>query len=278
MRLSLQFTKSAAIAVALICSFVASAAAQEAGSSLNASAVSASAVQPVGVSADARPTIVVMNFESGTVAAKVKDKKGFSAFLAAMRGESNNERFDPAELGAGIADMLVEKLLNTGDFRLLERKQIEATVREQMIASGANPTSAVPSESAIAARASMIGAKYLVTGSVTKFGFEEHQVGGLLATVATYGMLSVKKHKTEVKLTARVVDVTTGEIVASFDGEGISTKGGSVRVFGMNSNGMIGGGGSNKNFKESAIGEATERAVQNLVERLESKRVTLAPR
>ncbi|MDQ6718704.1 MAG: CsgG/HfaB family protein [Gemmatimonadota bacterium] len=103
-----------------------------------ASATPASAVsQPLNrTAADPRPSLVVMNFESGTVAAKVKDKHGFSAFLAAMRGERDNEHYDPAELGAGIADMLVEKILNTGEFRLLERKQIEAAVREQMIAAG----------------------------------------------------------------------------------------------------------------------------------------------
>ena len=35
---------------------------------------------------------------------------------------------------------------------------------------------------------------------------------------------------------------------------------------------MGGLGGENRNFKETAIGEATERAVQNLSETLEAKR------
>jgi curli biogenesis system outer membrane secretion channel CsgG len=118
----------------------------------------------------------------------------------------------------------------------------------------------------------------MVTGSVTKFGFEEHQVGGFAASVATFGMLSVKRHTTEVKLTARVVDVATGEIVASFDGEGISNKGGGFSVMGIGSHGGGGAGGQNSNFKETAIGEATERAVQNLSEKLEAKRQQLAVR
>lgn len=227
---------------------------------------------------DSRPSIIVMNFESGTVAAKVKDKHGFSAFLAAMRGEQDNAHYDPAELGAGIADMLVEKLLNTGEFRLLERKQIEATLREQAIVSGGTPLAATPPDAAVAPRASVIGARYMVTGSVTKFGFEEHQVGGFLTSAATFGMLSVKRHKTEVKLTARVVDVTTGEIIAAFDGEGESNKGGGLSVLGMGANGGGGANGQNRNFKETAIGEATERAVQNLTEKLQAKRGMLAVR
>jgi curli biogenesis system outer membrane secretion channel CsgG len=226
---------------------------------------------------DTRPTLVVMNFESGTVAAKVKDKHGFSAFLAAMRGERDNEHYDPADLGAGIADMLVEKLLETGQFRLMERKQLDATVREQGIGTG-TVASSTPAEIGAAARAAMTGARYMVTGSVTKFGFEEHQVGGLATSMATFGMLSVKRHTTEVKLTARVVDVATGEIVASFDGEGISNKGGGVSVMGIGAHGGGGGGAQNSNFKETAIGEATERAVQNLSEKLQAKRQQLAIR
>jgi curli biogenesis system outer membrane secretion channel CsgG len=227
--------------------------------------------------ADGRPSIVVMNFESGTVSAKVKDKHGFSAFLAAMRGENNNEHFDPAELGAGIADMLVEKILNLGEFRLMERKQLDATVREQGITAG-NIIPAATSSTDPVVHASVLGARYMVTGSVTKFGFEEHQVGGALASMATFGMLSVKRHKTEVKLTARVIDVATGEIVAAFDGEGESDKGGGVSVMGIGANGGAGGSAENKNFKETAIGEATERAVQNLAEKLQAKRAMLASR
>jgi curli biogenesis system outer membrane secretion channel CsgG len=227
--------------------------------------------------ADTRPSIIVVNFESGTVSAKVTDKHGFSAFLAAMRGESDNVRYDPADLGAGIADMIVEKLLNDGGFRLLERKQIDATVREQGIASGTVTVSTTPLDS-LARKASMLGARYMITGSVTKFGFENHQVGGLFSTMATFGMVSVRQHKTEVTLSARVIDMTTGEIVAAIQGNGISHKGGGVTLLGMDSNGAGGGSAENRDFKETAIGEATARAVQDLVEKLEAKRSLLAMR
>ena len=240
-------------------------------------AVSFVGIQPASGQDDTRPSIVVINFESGTVSAKVTDKRGFSAFLAAMRGESDNVRYDPADLGAGIADMIVEKLLNDGGFRLLERKQIDATVREQGIASGTVTVSTTRLDS-LATKASMIGARYMITGSVTKFGFENHQVGGMFASVATFGMLSVRQHKTEVTLSARVIDMETGEIVAAIQGNGISHKGGGVSLFGMNSNGAGAGSSENTDFKETAIGEATERAVRDLVEKLEAKRSLLAMR
>ena len=133
-----------------------------------------------------RPAIMVMGFESGTVTAQVGDKRGFGSILAGMNGGRAGENYEPSQLGVGVADMLVEKLLETGQFRLLER------------------TPAEPGK----------GAQFIVSGSVTKFGFEEHNYGGLAASVATMGLLNYKQHKTEVTLTARVINAATGEIVA----------------------------------------------------------------
>ncbi|MFN2636108.1 MAG: CsgG/HfaB family protein [Gemmatimonadaceae bacterium] len=186
-----------------------------------------------------RPAIVVNSFESGTVSAQVRDKHGFAAILSAMHG-GDNEHYDPSQLGKGIADMLVEKLLQTGQFRILDRR------------SDGTPGTA----------------QFIVTGSVTKFGFEEHNVGGFAAAVATMGLLSYKQHRTEVGLTARVVNATTGEIVASMTAEGISNKGGGLRVAGLGAHGAGGVDVSSSNFRSTAIGEATERAVGNLAEKI----------
>jgi curli biogenesis system outer membrane secretion channel CsgG len=184
------------------------------------------------------PIVMVMGFESGTVSAQVRDKRGFRSILGAMHGDGEN--YDPSQLGIGIADMLVEKLLATGQFRLIER---------QPVASGS-------------------GAQLIVTGSVTRFGFEERNVGGLVASVATMGMLGYKQHKTEVALTARVINAATGEIVASMSAEGASGKGGGLRVFGMGSNGAGGADINSTNFRATAIGQATGRAVANLAEKI----------
>ncbi len=236
----------------------------------NGTATPAPALGPTIVPRAERTALMVMNFESGTVSAHVKDKRGLSAILAAMRGDNTNEHYDPAQLGTGIADMLVDKLLETGQFRLMERKALESVISEQKINAGA----VVTPEVAVASNASVLGAQYMVTGSVTKFGFEEHNIGGFAANMATMGMLGYRKHRTEVKLTARVVNTATGEIIASVNAEGVSNKGGGLRIFGMGANGGGGGGSDKKNFKESAIGHATERAVNHFVEKLVAKRAT----
>jgi curli biogenesis system outer membrane secretion channel CsgG len=204
-------------------------------------------VSPIGRGALAqdRPALMVMGFESGTVSAQVEDKRGFMAILGGMRRDKN-EQYDPSQLGTGIADMLVEKLLETGQFRLVERKPVDSTSRAQ----------------------------FIVTGSVTRFGFEERNVGGLVATVATIGMLSYKQHKTEVALTARIINAATGEIVASMSSKGLSGKGGGLRVFGMGSNGAGGADINSSNFRSTAIGQATERAVANLAEKIVQKKTS----
>ena len=192
-----------------------------------------------------KPALMVMGFESGTVSAQVADKRGLMAIISGMRGGSN-ETYDPSQLGIGIADMLIEKLLATGQFRLVERKPIE---------SGS-------------------GAQFIVTGSVTRFGFEERNVGGILASVATMGLLSYKQHKTEVALTARIINAATGEIVASMQSDGGSGKGGGLRIFGMGSNGLGGADVSSSNFRSTAIGQATERAVNELAAKILEKKAS----
>jgi curli biogenesis system outer membrane secretion channel CsgG len=86
------------------------------------------------------------------------------------------------------------------------------------------------------------------------------------------GGLGVTRPKTQVALTARIVDVTTGEIVASMTGAGVSRKGGSILLGG--GGGGVGGGIvlTSSEFRASALGEATERAVGQLVERIVARR------
>jgi curli biogenesis system outer membrane secretion channel CsgG len=188
-----------------------------------------------------------MGFESGTVSAQVQDKRGFAAIVASIHGNGVSEQYDPAQLGVGIADMLVGKLLESGQFRLLDRSTAQSSGE----------------------------AKYIVTGSVTKFGFEEHNVGGVFATMATFGLLSYKQHKTEVTLTARVIDAATGEIIASVSGEGVSNKGGGLRLGGVGAGGGGGADISNSSFRATAIGQATGRAVNDLAAKILEKRAAL---
>jgi curli biogenesis system outer membrane secretion channel CsgG len=68
-----------------------------------------------------------------------------------------------------------------------------------------------------------------------------------------------------VTLTARMIDATTGEVLISAKGEGLSTKGGGLAVGGAGGGGGAGFAMGTSNYKDSAIGDAQEQATQKLV-------------
>jgi curli biogenesis system outer membrane secretion channel CsgG len=67
-----------------------------------------------------------------------------------------------------------------------------------------------------------------------------------------------------VNLTARVIDVTSGEIVASVKGEGVSNKGGGFNF----DKGGFGVGTNAEEWRNSGIGEAQEKACNDFVIKL----------
>jgi curli biogenesis system outer membrane secretion channel CsgG len=129
-----------------------------------------------------------------------------------------------------------------------------------------------PSAAKLSKMGKVLGVRYIIAGSVTKFGGEEKNYGGGGLVKGKLGGLGFKKAKTEVSLTARMIDTTTGEILLSAKGEGISNKGGGLKV------GALGGGGgagfsmSSSEYKASAIGEAQEAATVDLITKIVAKK------
>ena len=217
--------------------------------------------------AASRPSITVGAFEYGTVAAQIASDRATRRRLEKM-GIRDGANFAEA-LGIGAADLIIEELMKTGAFRVLERRQLDAIRQEQSI----QPDSITSASPTRVARA-----RYIISGSVTRLGFEEKHLGGLAGRLASatvlYG-LGGKKNTTQVNLTARVIDAETGEIVASFTGEGISTKGWGVTMFGMGGWGLGGVKMGTDNVRESAIGEATAEAAARIAARIAELRGTL---
>lgn len=217
--------------------------------------------------AAARPSITVSAFEYGTVAAQIASDKGTRKRLEKM-GIRDGANFAEA-LGLGATDLIVEELVKSGAFRVLERRQLDAIRQEQSI---------MPDSITSASPTRVARARYIVSGSLTRLGFEEKHLGGmagrLASAVVLYG-LGAKKNTTQVNLTARIIDTETGEIVASFTGQGISTKGWGLTVFGMGGWGLGGAKMGTQNIRESAIGEATAKAAASIAERIGQLRATL---
>ena len=221
---------------------------------LSAAAVAAMAVLSVPAHAQdksKRPTVAIMDFDYGTV--------GY-------------HWWGDYDIGKGMADQVVDALLEDGSFRVIERKKLDTVLAEQDFS---NSNRADPSASKLAKLGKVLGVRYIIAGSITKFGGEEKNYGGGGLVKGKLGGLGLKKAKTEVTLTARMIDATTGEILVSAKGEGVSTKGGGVKV------GALGGGGgagfsmSSSDYKSSAIGEAQEAATKDLVAKFIAKKERL---
>ena len=196
-----------------------------------------------------RPTIAVLNFEFGSV----------------QQWWSGNQ-----DIGTGISDMLVDELVNGGSFRVIERKQLEAIMAEQNLAQSER---ADPSAKTVAQIGKLLGAKYIVTGSVTKFGTENSNKsfsGGGWGSKYGVGSVGTAKGKANVAITTRIIDTTTGEIMASAKGEGTSKRSGLLLA--GSGGGGVGAAGhiefGSSGFRDTILGEATETAVKETASKL----------
>ena len=94
-----------------------------------------------------RPTVAVMDFDFGSI---------------------ENWWGGNVDVGKGIADLLVNGLVDDGSWRIIERKKIDGLLNEQDF----NHSDRVDPTQKAAKLGKMIGAKFLLYGSITKFGTE----------------------------------------------------------------------------------------------------------
>jgi curli biogenesis system outer membrane secretion channel CsgG len=206
-----------------------------------------------------RPRIAILDFDYATV----------QTASAALFGTN-------VDVGKGIADLLVTGLVKDGTFSIIERKALDKIMAEQNFSnsSRADPASA-------ARLGKLLGVDAIVVGSITEFGNETKKtnLGGGGGNWHGLGMggFGHSNSKANVAITARVVDVDTGEILAVADGTGQSAR---------SSTSMLGGGGNwhgfgggnadfgSSDFQQTIIGEATKAATDQLTTNL----VTQAPK
>jgi curli biogenesis system outer membrane secretion channel CsgG len=202
--------------------------------------------------------VAVMNFDYATVQNSV----------AAIFGANQ-------DIGKGIADLLVDKLVNDGTYSVIERKMLDKIISEQNFSNSdrADPNSA-------AKIGKILGVDAIVIGSITQFGRDDKKTnvggGGLGGLTGRFGIGGVSKSdsKAVVAVTARLVSTDTAEILASATGRGESNRSGTSLIGSGGSNTALGAGGLDMhaaNFANSILGEAVKQAVDTTAQQLESK-------
>jgi curli biogenesis system outer membrane secretion channel CsgG len=179
------------------------------------------------------------------------------------------------DIGKGVADLIVDGLVEDGSYRVIERKRLDAILAEQNFS---NSDRADPSAAKVAKLGKALGVKFLIVGSITKFGTENKDLkvgGGGFGSKFGVGQVGTKKGKATVAIATRVVDTSTGEIMVVAKGEGTSSRSGLLLGGGAGGGGGAGFGGvemGSSDFRESVLGEATEAAVKQVVATLVAKK------
>jgi curli biogenesis system outer membrane secretion channel CsgG len=158
------------------------------------------------------------------------------------------------DVGGGLAAQLSTALVETGQLIVVERADLAAVLGEQQLAA-----TRITSEGTSAATGQVTGAQVLVRGSVTAF---EEQAGGGGMRIGIGGQdvgagLSTKTSKGVVGIDLRLIDSTTGRIVAAkaFKTE-LKSRGMSAEM--LSRTGVTLGGDQ---FNKTVLGEATRKVI-----------------
>jgi curli biogenesis system outer membrane secretion channel CsgG len=178
------------------------------------------------------------------------------------------------DVGKGITDLLVTYLVKDGSYSVIERKMLDKILAEQNFSNSdrADATSA-------AKIGKLLGVDAIIVGSITQFGNDTKNtgVGGVGAGLGKLGIGGVrqKQSKAIVGLTARLVNVDTGEILAAAEGMGESKRTSTSLAGGGGGWGGFGGGAvnfGNSDFQNTIIGEAVKAAVEKMSSAVISER------
>ncbi len=171
------------------------------------------------------------------------------------------------QVGTGMSDMLMNALVNTGCFRVVERSKIREVQSEQNFANGGAFNHATA-----ASIGKLTGAQLLVFGNITEFKENESGVAvGKLPKIfkkkvpAILG--GIGKMSGHVGMIIKIVDANTGEILISESLDHKVNKVGAVggaNIFGVPAGGLF--------FKSKAMQDAVEQCIINAVELIAEKK------
>src|ERR1700682_5971269 len=114
------------------------------------------------------------------------------------------------DVGKGISDMLVQKLVEDGKYSVIERNALDKVMGEQNFANSDRADS-----STAAKIGKVLGVDVMIIGSITQFGRDDKKttVGGGGYGLGKFGLGGVqsKNSKAVVAVQARMIDTSTAE-------------------------------------------------------------------
>lgn len=162
----------------------------------------------------------------------------------------------PPRAGEIVAQLLLDRLVNTDRFRVLDGQWLR----------GGAAVDARASHDEMLANAREAGVDYVVFGSITQFSMEQRQRsfggGGLFRRAPAVGGYGRQTNDLAVSILARLVDAKSGEVMATAAGDGVGSRS-QISAGTLLSRLPFAGGLATRasNSRDAQLNEATRRAV-----------------
>jgi curli biogenesis system outer membrane secretion channel CsgG len=188
--------------------------------------------------------------ESANADMKLGEYKGLKHAIGCKDFENQAGWSGSWDLGQNLSIMLESALYDSGRFVVVEREKLTDVIAEQDLAASGRTAKSTK----VAQTGKIRSARYIGTGAVT--GVEESQSGG--GGGISYGGFRVggSKSEAQINLIVKLIDTTTGEIVAKESIVGKAGKSGldvGMSKWGVNTD--LGG------FKKTPIGQAAQDCI-----------------
>ena len=154
-------------------------------------------------------------------------------------------------VGEGLSDMLTTELVQAGQYRVIEREELESLLSEQDLG-----TQGIVTPESAAKLGQVLGVELAVVGAVTEFGYKDKGGDGAVKQIG----LGYRNQAAVVGVDVRLINTSTSEIVAAEQvRKSKSAKGVKLRTRDVNLD-------NRRGFDETVVGKAARLAVQRVTE------------
>jgi Uncharacterized protein involved in formation of curli polymers len=192
------------------------------------------------------------------------DKKIPTISVAPSKGQ--DVAYWQPTMGEGLAQMLVTEFNNLPNFKVLESLALDDLRSERELGEKGEV-----SEAESVKKGQWKGADYTFKSVVTRFGAKDKNFGGG-SWLPGVPRVNIKTSESEVQIDWRIIDNATREVVPGAAGRASGIEKGTSYNF---SSWTGGGFNNNREFRDSALGKATMKAIAEIVEQV--KKLDVGP-
>jgi curli biogenesis system outer membrane secretion channel CsgG len=210
-----------------------------------------SCIATPGQESRSKKRVAVLNFDNPSVAS-----------------DAPSGLFGPGgdNVGKGVSIQLIQKLLPSGKYTIVDQMAVEKLLKEQKEEDGER----LDAYGRAARIGRLLGLDAMIIGAVTRFGPEaktgakEKQVHGSMLGAGVHS----RKSKAFVEISAQIFNNTTGEVMATFTGAGESTNFGEITTISTKGKSKTSVEMLGSEFVDNLLGEATGKAVDLIATQL----------